>query len=351
MTAQAGCTLPIALDSIQNTLSRESSDTTPLPGGVSADTILNGGPRKTVQEMYPSPPTHLLAVDLGAGRRLRNRVLGIHPPQLTQLYRLVTPTGYLLRASADHLVLTAEGWVRVSALVPGQRLVVNRKDASRIGCCTTCGCQTKARGHQCHACANKERESARIMSERRDPVRWKESILRGPLNPNWGKKPARATLQYPDLPHAVRGHWEADFARVLIAQGIPYEYEPRTFILSNGSAYTPDFYLPTRDLWVEIRNCGATGRKKLKYEMFQREYPEVKIITVRAHEIAEFELAHQDLQPWNCPTLPAGFEFEPVGSVREDGVHEAYRVLMEHPLGNCVANGIVVHCPHGNTNV
>jgi bifunctional protein TilS/HprT len=54
---------------------------------------------------------------------------------------------------------------------------------------------------------------------------------------------------------------EAAYARLLDAHGIPWEYEPHTFLLEVDAdgrvleAVTPDFYLPTVDAYVE---CTTT---------------------------------------------------------------------------------------------
>lgn len=61
------------------------------------------------------------------------------------------------------------------------------------------------------------------------------------------------------IPHYCRSTLEANFARVLILEGIPYKYEPQVFMLPSGQRWTPDFYLerPLGDLvpagWVEMK--------------------------------------------------------------------------------------------------
>ncbi len=58
----------------------------------------------------------------------------------------------------------------------------------------------------------------------------------------------------PPFSHPV----EAEFARILEFYGIPWEYEPRTFALGYDQtgnvteAFSPDFYLPDQDLYVEL---------------------------------------------------------------------------------------------------
>lgn len=78
---------------------------------------------------------------------------------------------------------------------------------------------------------------------------------------------------------------EAEFARILDFYGVAWEYEPRTFPLewdANGAvtqAFTPDFYLPDQDLYVEL----TTVRPKLvtfknrKIRRMQALYPEINI--------------------------------------------------------------------------
>jgi hypoxanthine phosphoribosyltransferase len=58
---------------------------------------------------------------------------------------------------------------------------------------------------------------------------------------------------------------ERELARVFDEAGIPWEYEPTTFVLERDAdgrvveAFTPDFYLPEQDMYVEV----TTMRQKL----------------------------------------------------------------------------------------
>jgi len=52
---------------------------------------------------------------------------------------------------------------------------------------------------------------------------------------------------------------EADFARVLNFFNIKYRYESKTFTTKNG-AYTPDFFLPDLNLFVELKGVENTGK-------------------------------------------------------------------------------------------
>lgn len=50
-----------------------------------------------------------------------------------------------------------------------------------------------------------------------------------------------------------RSRQEARWAVWFNAVGLPYRYEPEGFDLGNGVYYLPDFYLPTLELWVEVK--------------------------------------------------------------------------------------------------
>lgn len=76
---------------------------------------------------------------------------------------------------------------------------------------------------------------------------------------------------------------EKHFSALLSAQGIDHIYLPgsRFFKLSSGEKYTPDFYLPKRRIYVEVVGSRqAYHSNKKKYELFQRDFPTLKIIFV-----------------------------------------------------------------------
>jgi cytidylate kinase len=78
---------------------------------------------------------------------------------------------------------------------------------------------------------------------------------------------------------------EKEFARFLEFYGIPYEYEPRTFTLETNAegkiaeAFTPDFYLPEQDLYIELTTMkqSLVTRKNRKVRKLRRLYPDVNI--------------------------------------------------------------------------
>lgn len=78
---------------------------------------------------------------------------------------------------------------------------------------------------------------------------------------------------------------EAEIARLLDFYGIPWEYEPRSFPLEwdeqerPTQSFTPDFYLPDYDLFLEITTVRPSliNRKNRKLRKLRERYPEVNI--------------------------------------------------------------------------
>ena len=78
---------------------------------------------------------------------------------------------------------------------------------------------------------------------------------------------------------------ELECARLLDYYGVPWMYEPHTFVLErddNGrvvEAFTPDFYLPEQGLYLEVTvmKQALVTRKNRKLRKLRQLYPEVKI--------------------------------------------------------------------------
>jgi hypothetical protein len=80
-----------------------------------------------------------------------------------------------------------------------------------------------------------------------------------------------------DIGINCRSSWEANFARILGMYGIKYQFEPEIFIfhkIKRGTrAYTPDFYLPKTDEWIEIKGY-MDDASRIKLKRFKQFYPE-----------------------------------------------------------------------------
>ncbi len=78
---------------------------------------------------------------------------------------------------------------------------------------------------------------------------------------------------------------ELECARLLDYYGVPWMYEPRTFVLEQDEhgrvteAFAPDFYLPDQDLYVEITvmKQSLVTRKNRKLRKMREKYPDVKV--------------------------------------------------------------------------
>src|SRR5687768_918112 len=92
----------------------------------------------------------------------------------------------------------------------------------------------------------------------------------------------------PPLPHeGVRfaHNSERQFAKLLDFYGIEWQYEPRTFTLEwdrqgrASQAFSPDFYLPAYDLFIEITtlNQKLVTKKNRKVRRLKELHPEVSV--------------------------------------------------------------------------
>ena len=78
---------------------------------------------------------------------------------------------------------------------------------------------------------------------------------------------------------------ELECAKVLDYYGLPWLYEPTTFVLEEDAegrvleAFSPDFYLPEQDLYVEITvmKQSLVTRKNRKLRKLRERYPDVNI--------------------------------------------------------------------------
>jgi hypothetical protein len=78
---------------------------------------------------------------------------------------------------------------------------------------------------------------------------------------------------------------EAEFARILDFYKIPWQYEPKTFPIQWDAqgrvleSFTPDFYLPDQDLYIELttRKQSLVTKKNRKVRLLRQLYPEVNV--------------------------------------------------------------------------
>lgn len=107
---------------------------------------------------------------------------------------------------------------------------------------------------------------------------------------------------------------EEEFARILDFYGVAWQYEPKSFPLREKDgqiteAFTPDFYLPDLDLYIELTTLQQrlVTEKHRKLRRFQARYPD--------HQI---KLLHRS----DYLSLLAKYGFGPFSEVDVAGIHE-----------------------------
>jgi hypoxanthine phosphoribosyltransferase len=103
---------------------------------------------------------------------------------------------------------------------------------------------------------------------------------------------AQVTPELPDFqaycgtePPRFANPAELEYAKILDWYGIPWQYEPTTFVLERdeegrvSEAFTPDFYLPDQDLYLEVTvmKQSLVTRKNRKLRKLRMQRPDIKI--------------------------------------------------------------------------
>jgi hypothetical protein len=113
------------------------------------------------------------------------------------------------------------------------------------------------------------------------PAQLREDILTAKLDVAQMAELETAEDQLPEFAHPS----EREFARVMDFYRIRWQYEPRTFPIEWDerrnvlSAFTPDFYLPDLDLFIELTTMkqSLVTKKNRKVRLLREHYPEVNI--------------------------------------------------------------------------
>ncbi len=90
------------------------------------------------------------------------------------------------------------------------------------------------------------------------------------------------------------------FARLLDFYGIEWEYEPRSFVLERDeqgrarARFTPDFYLPAYDLYVELTTMSQklVTRKNRKIRKLAETHPDVRCKIFYQRDIVNLATKH-----------------------------------------------------------
>ncbi len=126
---------------------------------------------------------------------------------------------------------------------------------------------------------------------------------------------ARAQEQQKDSSSVRFAHVsEEEVARILDFYAVAWQYEPRSFPLREEDgrvveAFTPDFYLPDLDLYIELTTLkqSLVTEKHRKLRHLQERYPDVQV-----------KLLHR----FDYLSLLAKYGFGPFSEVEVAGIHE-----------------------------
>ena len=106
----------------------------------------------------------------------------------------------------------------------------------------------------------------------------------GTLSPVLTEIPDFQAYSGQDPPHFAN-EAELECAKLLDYYGVPWAYEPTTFVLEEDEegriveAFTPDFYLPEQDLYLEVTvmKQSLVTRKNRKLRKIRERYPGIRV--------------------------------------------------------------------------
>jgi hypothetical protein len=97
--------------------------------------------------------------------------------------------------------------------------------------------------------------------------------------------------------------WEANFARLLNYLDIKWRYQPKTFDLITQN-YTPDFYLPKYNTYVEIKNF-LWKYSKIRDEKFRELYPKINLVLLLSEDYLKLQGEYSSLiKNWEYKNSP-----------------------------------------------
>jgi len=101
----------------------------------------------------------------------------------------------------------------------------------------------------------------------------KNGTTKNKNNPMFGKVVHPKYIKYKNI--YFHSSWEVAYAKYLDKRNIKWLYEFKTFDLGN-TTYTPDFYIPKLDLYIEIKGFWRDDAIK-KFKLFKKRYNNIKI--------------------------------------------------------------------------
>lgn len=97
--------------------------------------------------------------------------------------------------------------------------------------------------------------------------------------------------------------WEANIARLYSFLGIAWEFTPKTFDIG-GQRYTPDFYLPESNSYVEVKNF-MNEYSKNRDRKFRKLYKNIQLTVILKDEYYALEKEYASRIPfWEYNSSP-----------------------------------------------
>ena len=90
--------------------------------------------------------------------------------------------------------------------------------------------------------------------------------------------------------------WEANIARLFTVLKIKWDYAPKSFDIG-GQRYTPDFYLPEKDVYIEVKNFWWPY-SKIRDQKFRERYPSIRLDVILKDEYMWLEKYCSHLVPY-----------------------------------------------------
>lgn len=97
--------------------------------------------------------------------------------------------------------------------------------------------------------------------------------------------------------------WEANMARLYSYLGIVWRYTPKSFDIG-GQMYTPDFYLPGKNTYVEVKNFWSEY-SRVRDAKFRKTYKNIRLEVVLKENYLELEKRYAQYIPnWEYKNSP-----------------------------------------------
>lgn len=97
--------------------------------------------------------------------------------------------------------------------------------------------------------------------------------------------------------------WEANFARLMDFLNIKWEYAPKIFDLGT-QMYTPDFYLPVSNMYVEVKNF-IWKYSEVRDSKFRKLYPDIKLQLLLKEDYLKLQNTYSNfIKNWEYSNSP-----------------------------------------------